>query len=503
MTSPADTDTDTDADIAVVGAGPAGLAAAASALGAGASVVLLDAGDRAGGQYWRHGGAPDLRLYHGWSTFARLRHRTEPLLRTGHHVQTVVPDAGGWSLTCVVGDEPARSSVTAVVRARRLVLATGAYDRQLPFPGWDLPGVMAGGGVQALLKSHGVLAGRRVVVAGTGPFLLPVAAGLLAAGARVPLVAEAGSPAGLARHPRALASSAAKLGEGLGYAAQLLRHRTPYLRRHAVVRALGADRLEAVEVARLDRRGRVRPGTTRTVACDVLAVGWGFTPRLELPLQAGCATAIGADGSLVVAVDATQATSVAGVWAAGEPTGIGGADLAVVEGRIAGHAAAGAPVPRALLARRAALRRFAGALHAVHPVPRYLVEDLGDDVLACRCEEVPVSAVRDAVRELGATDARTVKLLTRTGMGWCQGRVCGAGVAAVTAHACGRAVTETDLGAFTERPLAAPATLGLLGGFRPAPASGPDHPEPAGQLRPAPASGPDHPEPADSCGRNP
>jgi D-hydroxyproline dehydrogenase subunit alpha len=454
------------ADVAVVGAGPAGLAAAAAAAEAGASVLLVDGSANVGGQYWRHGDGPsDHRLHHNRSAFSRLRRRVESAgatLLTRHHVQTVVADGDGWSLTCVVGDEPSVSSIATVVRARRLVLATGAYDRQLPFPGWDVPGVMAGGGVQALLKSHGVLAGQRVVVAGTGPFLLPVAAALLAAGARVPLVAEANSPAGLARYPRVVASSGAKLREGLGYVARLARGRTPYRRRHAVVRALGTDRLEAVEVARLDRQGRVRPGSTRTVPCDVLAVGWGFTPQLELFLQLGCTTAIGADGSLVVAADAAQATSVAGVWAAGESTGVGGADLAVVEGEIAGRSAAEGSVPYALVDRRASLRRFADALHAVHPVPRFLIDGPADEVLACRCEEVPVRAVREAVRELGATDARTVKLLTRTGMGWCQGRVCGFGVASATAHACRRPVTEADLRAFAERPFAAPTTLGRL-----------------------------------------
>ncbi|MEV6598484.1 NAD(P)/FAD-dependent oxidoreductase [Actinoplanes sp. NPDC051346] len=451
------------ADVAVVGAGPAGLAAAAAAARSGALVLLIDGASRPGGQFWRHGSAPpDRRLYHGWPTFERLRQHGAPTLLTRHHVRTVAADGDGWSLTCVVGDEPSTSTVTTVVRARRLVLATGAYDRQLPFPGWDLPGVMAGGGVQALLKSHGVLAGRSVVVAGSGPFLLPVAAGLLAVGARVSLVAEANSPAGITRHPRAVASAGARLREGLGYAARLARHRTPYRPRHAVVQALGTDRLDAVLVARLDRHGRIRAGTFRTVACDLLAIGWGFTPQLELFLQLGCATAVGADGSLVVKADATQATSVARVWAAGESTGVGGADLAVVEGEIAGRAAAGAPVPPALIARRTSLRRFADALHAVHPVPRYLVDDLPGTVLACRCEEVPVRAVREAVHDLGATEARTVKMLTRTGMGWCQGRVCGFAAATVTAHACGRRTSEPDLRAFAERPLAAPTTLGQL-----------------------------------------
>jgi D-hydroxyproline dehydrogenase subunit alpha len=431
MTSPA--------DLLVVGAGPAGLAAAAAATESGATVRVVDAGTRPGGQYWRHGTGPvDRRLYHRWSAFARLRDRVArvPLL-LGRPVRTVAPDGDGWAVTLADGE---------VLHAGRLVLATGAYDRHVPFPGWELPGVMAGGGVQALLKAHGVVAGRRVVVAGTGPFLLPVAAGLLAAGARVPLVAEANAPARLARHPWTVLP---KLGEALGYAARL---RTRYRQRAVVVRALGGDRLEAVEVA--------RPGRPLwTVPCDVLAIGWGFTPQLELFLQLGCATATGTDGSLVVAAGADQATSVPGVWAAGESTGVGGADLALVEGEIAGRAAAGAPVPAALLRRRARLRRFADALHTTYPVPD---TDPGDDTLACRCEEVPVRAVRDAVGQLGATDARTVKLLTRAGMGWCQGRVCGYGVARLTAQACDRPVTEADLRAYAERPIAVPTTLAQL-----------------------------------------
>jgi D-hydroxyproline dehydrogenase subunit alpha len=467
------------ADLAVVGAGPAGLAAAAAAAEAGAAVLLVDAGTHPGGQYWRHGAEPvDARLYHGWSSFAALRRRVaanEVTVLPRHHVQTVMPVPDGWSLTCLAGDEPATAREPVAVRARRLVLSTGAYDRQLPFPGWDLPGVLAAGGVQALLKSHGVLAGQRVVVAGTGPFLLPVAAALLSRGAQVPVVAEANSPAALLRYPGAVARSPAKLGEALGYLTELARHRTPYRRRTAVLRALGSERLEAVELARLDRYGRLRPGTARTVACDALAVGWGFTPQLDLFLQAGCQTAVGADGSLIVTADENQATSVPGIWAAGESTGVGGAELAVTEGEIAGRSAAGAAVPRALHARRARLRHFATALHAAHPVPRYLTEELPGEVPVCRCEEVPAREVREAVVDLAATDARTVKLLTRTGMGWCQGRVCGFGVASLTARLCQRHVTEADLRAFAERPLAVPSTVDVLS-------------EPPASRPPAPAS---------------
>jgi NADPH-dependent 2,4-dienoyl-CoA reductase/sulfur reductase-like enzyme len=442
-------------DVAVVGAGPAGLAAAQAATSAGADVAVVDAGVRAGGQYLRSfGDGPRPRP--GWRHELRGDGAGTTHL-AAHHVWRVSPSVDGFTLHCLVGAEPRQRPVRPLtVHTRRLVLATGAYDRQLPFPGWELPGVLTAGGAQALLKGNRVVAGQTIVVAGTGPFLLPVATGLAAAGARVAAVIEANNPLGFARFPSAVPS--AKLAEAFGYGARLVRHRIPFLRGHAVVRALGAEHLEAVVVAGRD-------GRSRTIACDVLAVGWGFTPQLELHLQVGCATRVDADGSLVVAVDDDQRTSVDGVWAAGESTGVGGADLAGVEGTIAGFAAAGRPAPDALRRRRTRLRAFANAMHRVYPVP--FDSDLPDDTLVCRCEAVPAGAVRRAVDELGATDARTVKLLARPGMGWCQGRVCGYAVARLTARLRGRDVEPADLLAFAERPIATPTPLGVLADEQP------------------------------------
>ncbi len=461
MTTPADR-----VEVLVVGGGPAGLSAAAAAAEAGASVALVDAGLGPGGQYWRGAEqASAAALHHDRRRFLELLDRTRAgsvAFLSRHTVQTVAADGDGWVVRCVLGSEPRAGGGTATIRGRRLVLATGAYDRQLPFPGWDLPGVLAAGGVQALLKQHGVPAGRHAVVAGTGPFLLPVADGLLRSGVRVTSVVEANSPAGFARHPQAVLGARAKLGEAAGYLGRLVRTRTPYRRRSVVVRAIGTDRLEAVEIAPLDRAGRRAPGATSTVACDLLAVGWGFTPNVELHLQVGCTVVRDADGSLVVEADGDGRTSTPGVWAAGESTGIGGADLAVTEGEIVGRSAAGVPVPDRLRRRRAALRRFAVAMHAVHPVPAAVLDGLPDDTVLCRCEEVPAGAVRDAVLEWGATDARTVKLLTRTGMGWCQGRVCGSATALLTARACGRECGVADLRAFAGRPLPVPLPLSQL-----------------------------------------
>ncbi|HEV7935948.1 MAG TPA: NAD(P)/FAD-dependent oxidoreductase [Actinomadura sp.] len=483
-----------DCDVAVIGAGPAGLAAAVAAAAAGVRVALVDAADRPGGQYFRH--PPEsaeavrpVRLHHGWARFVRLREALNEHIRTGR-----VHDVPGHSVWCVepmseaAGDSGARftlhlnrpggsrsagTPITAEaqarevrwVRARTIVIAAGAHDRALPFPGWDLPGVLTAGGAQALLKGNLVLAGSRVVVAGSGPFLLPVAAGLAAAGTVVAGVFEAGRPGRFARHAPAIVRNAGKLAEGAGYAAALLRHRVPYRVGHAVIAAHGQDAVEAVTVARLDRDWTPVPGTERVVPCDTLAVGYGFTPQLEIPVELGCATRTDADGSLVVSVDAAQRTSLPWVYAAGETTGVGGAELALAEGELAGIAAAGAlgagkaTPPRRLTARRARLRSFATALHHAYAVRPGWMGWVRDDTLVCRCEEVPYGRLAQAVGDLGATDARAAKLISRAGMGWCQGRICGYPTACLTARILGSA---PDLTGLARRPLAQPVRLGDL-----------------------------------------
>ncbi|WP_283132873.1 NAD(P)/FAD-dependent oxidoreductase [Rhizohabitans arisaemae] len=446
-------------DLAVVGAGPAGLACAVAAGRAGLRVVLVDGGPRLGGQYYRHA-PPSYRatrpgvLHHGWRTFAALAAALPALdvdVRLRHRVWAAETAPDGLRLHCLAGD---REETPVTFPAARLVVATGAHDRVLPFPGWDLPGVLTAGGAQALLKGELVLAGRKVVVAGTGPFLLPVAAGLAAAGARVRGVFEAGRTAGLAAHPGILLAHPGKLAEAAGYGLTLAAHRVPYRGRHAVVAAHGNTALTSVTVAKVDAGWGPIPGTERMVPCDTLAVGYGFTPQLELALQLGCATRTDADGGHIVAVDARQATDVPGVYAAGESTGVGGAPLALVEGRIAGLAAAGRPAPARLLRLRARLREFARALHAAYPVRDGWRGWLRDDTVVCRCEEVPYARLREALA-LGAADARSVKLLARPGMGPCQGRMCG--------YAVGRlAGSPEGLG---HRPIAQPIRLADLARF--------------------------------------
>jgi NADPH-dependent 2,4-dienoyl-CoA reductase/sulfur reductase-like enzyme len=483
-------------DILVIGAGPAGLSAATAAarigLTAGIRVALLDAGARPGGQYWRHRPHDTGAGHHDWDTFMGLRAALEALRLT--RALTYLPHSPVWHLertsegfTAHVADDgngPAghemhghevhgRELHGRQVHGRQVILATGAYDRQLPFPGWTLPGVFAAGGAQALLKGQGVVAGRRVVVAGTGPFLLPVAAGLAEAGADVAGVFEAGRPTAVLRHPATAARNAGKLREAAGYMATLARHRVPYSTGRTVIAAhadgIGAG-IGSVTTAGLDAEWRIRPGTEVDIACDTLAVGYGFTPQVELAVDIGCHLALDADGSLVVTVDGAQHSSVDGAFVAGEACGVGGSALALVEGELAGlHAAAAAAGRRPGLGAQAALERqrerlqaFAALLPAAWPVKPGWRTWVTDGTIVCRCEEIPASGIRAAVTQLGATDARSAKLFARAGMGLCQGRVCGYATAALTAQALARDVAIDDLHASARRPVAWPVTLGAL-----------------------------------------
>jgi D-hydroxyproline dehydrogenase subunit alpha len=465
-------------DLAVVGAGPAGLAATATAAEAGLSVVMIDSNSQPGGQYWRHRDetatdAPPTGQ-HDVKTYIRLRQRFDAARDSGR--LRYLPNTHIWFIenprdhlfvlrTTGFSDVGPRPAEPRLVRAAALILCPGGYDRQLPIPGWDLPGVMAAGGVQAMLKGYGTLSGTRAVVAGTGPFLLPVAAGLAAAGADVLGICEAGAVTSWLPQLGGVLQVPSKGIEAAAYAARLARHRIPFWTRSAVSSINGADQVRSVTIANLDSRGRVKPGTSREIGVDLVALGWGFTPSLELVTAVGGDTRVDVDGSLVAVVDDRQRTTVPGVYAAGEVTGVGGASLAVLEGELAALTVAhdsgvgDDPVRCRRLQRAIARSRaFAAAMHRAHPVPSHWDEWLTSATVVCRCEEVSYGEIRHARDQLGAEDARTVKLMSRPGMGWCQGRVCGFATAKIAASA-GQAPTVDALRSIAKRPLCAPVEL--------------------------------------------
>jgi NAD(P)H-nitrite reductase large subunit len=329
--------------------------------------------------------------------------------------------------------------------------------------------VLTVGGAQALLKGQGLRPGHHVVISGAGPLLLPVAAALARVGTHLVALADAGDTRawlrGAMQHgPRAI--PLAKVREGAGHLATLARHGVRLRTRTAAVRAAGDGRVEEVTLARLDDRWRIVAGSERTVGADALATSHGFVPDLSVALALGCHLDT-RTASPVVAVDAWQATSVANVWAAGELTGIGGADVAAHEGRVAGLSAArllGGRVDEDVLSRAVTRRRrdeaFVRALAGVLDLPDGWTSWMRPDTVVCRCEDVTLATVDAAIAQRGARDLRSVKLTTRCGMGYCQGRMCASTVAGVLTSRTGSA--PADAGGLDRRPVIVPVPLGRL-----------------------------------------
>lgn len=389
-------------DVLVVGAGPAGLAAAAAAAGQGARVGLLDAQPRAGGQVWRHDvgrRAPSSARRH----IAAVREH--PRVTWMAQTQVVAAEHGR-----VLAEDPRQARWLGY---GALILATGARELLLPFPGWTLPGVTGAGGLQALTKQGWPMRGRRVVVAGSGPLLLATAATARRHGAHVLGVHEQATFAAVSRFAGGLWRWPAKVLQAAALRTRLAGAR--YRCGSVVVAAHGDDRLREIE---LDG-----PGGRRRIACDYLAVGYGLVPNVRMARMLGCRLEPEGAHARVV-VDAEQRSSIGNVFAVGESCGIGGRDCALVEGAIAGRVAAGttAGLP-ALQRKRRHARAFAAHLRehfVLDPRIRALAEP---DTLVCRCEDVPLRALE------GLHDGRSAKLATRCGMGPCQGRICGSALA--------------------------------------------------------------------------
>jgi NADPH-dependent 2,4-dienoyl-CoA reductase/sulfur reductase-like enzyme len=485
------------ADVAVVGAGPAGMAAALAAADLGCRVVLVDASPAMGGQIYRppaSGAAMDGPRAGTGKMPRRLRRAASH--QGIHHLpgttvwQATAPGEGEepsefvlW-LADAAGRAPAANAGPDLLRARALVIATGATELTVPFPGWDLPGVTTAGAAQALLKAHGVVTGHRVLVAGSGPLLLPAAAGLAAAGVRVLAVLEANAAVPTAARAAALVPFTEKMREAAGYAKLLARHRVPVLTGRAVTAGHGGERVQRATITRLTRDWHPVPGSAREVAVDAVHASFGFCPALELSRLLGCAD-VPQPGRPASAVwhDDDQGTSVPGVFAAGETTGVAGAEVAELEGYVAGASAAtyagrlDGQISEATHRRRTSrvraglvrARRFANLLDGLYPLRPGWLDWPQPDTVVCRCEEVPWSAIGSAIAD-GARDVRSVKSVTRCGMGYCQGRVCGPVLQQAVASATRRSVSE--VGDLQSRPIMAPTALGVIAASPGSPASG-------------------------------
>ena len=384
-----------DCDVLIVGAGPAGLAAAYRVVESGRAATVVDDNSSEGGQIWRgereKPSSPEAALW-----FDRIRNSNISFINGARIFQQPRPGV-------LVAE---RENDVCELSYVKLVLATGARERFVPFPGWTLPNVMGAGGLQALVKSGFPIDAKRVVVAGSGPLLLAVADYLKRKGAHVPVIAEQAARATLMRFGFGLMSQTAKASQAYELKKRL--SGVKYLMACWPVAARGNGKLQTVTLRQGNR--------TFDIDCDFLACGFHLVPNLELAELLGCKIV---DGRVVV--DTFQQTSLANIYCAGEATGIGGLELSLVEGEIAGLAAAGknekAPD---LFPHRDKQRKFAQLLNRTFELRGELRKLPTPETIVCRCEDVTFDRLR------GSGSWREAKLHSRCGMGPCQGRICGA-----------------------------------------------------------------------------
>lgn len=392
-----------DADIAVIGAGPAGVAAAIAVDELRRPVLIINDAARFGGQIWRHdvAGASSPRAEQ-W-----LRRMASTGARPMHGATVIAArTVGAKQMITVERDGRATDVLT-----NRVILATGARELFLPFPGWTLPGVLGVGAAQALVKGGLDVRGRRVVIAGSGPLLIAVAASLARHGARIMMIAEQAPRRRMIAFGARLVMAPRIALDAVGYLTAIPRG---VVRFGAwVVSSRGDDRVSQVTVS---------DGTTdRTIDCDLLCVGYGLVPNTEVAQLLGCeVTPAG------IVVDENQQTTVPGVYAAGECVGIAGIEAALAEGSIAGFAAADAPDRAAgYRRRRAAARAWGKRLESTFALRPGLFATASPDTIVCRCEDI-------RFRDIDPSwTARQAKLYARVGMGPCQGRVCGPALARI------------------------------------------------------------------------
>jgi NADPH-dependent 2,4-dienoyl-CoA reductase/sulfur reductase-like enzyme len=455
-----------ETDIAVVGAGPAGLSAALAAAKAGARVHVLDEYAEPGGQFYKQLPAefsvPDRALLDDDYT------KGDAFLATVRQAGvTISNEALVWGSFETGVLSVTRRGEAGSVKAQKIIVASGAYERAIAFPGWDLPGVMTPGGAQTLVKNQQQLPGQRIVLAGSGPFLLPVAKTLLGAGANIAAIFEATRPREWARHALRLWGHWDRIAEGLRYRRTLAAAGLAIRFGRIVVRAEGGEAVERVITMECDAEGRSIAGSEQVQSCDTLCVGYGFIPQVQLTRLIGCEHRYDAlRGGWMPKFGGDMQTSVAGVYVAGEIAGIGGAYAALAEGWVAGLSAARALGHKvretAVLSaqrERTARRSFGDLVNTVFAVKPGVFDQIADDTLICRCEEVSAGEIRAAASAWGAA-AGAVKGVTRCGMGYCQGRICGSLLEELTARATGS--TREDVGGLSVRPPLKPVRVGEL-----------------------------------------
>ncbi len=459
-------------ELAIIGAGPAGISAAIEAAKSNVPVTLIDENPKLGGEIYRQLTVPfvvtdEKQLGKDYIQGKKLIGELEQYRQRIE----LIEDAPVWG---IFDKEVAflHKGKNEGLKPQELILAEGAYDRPMPFPGWTLPGIFTAGGALRMVKTERVLPGERIFLAGTGPLQLVLATQLVRAGAEVVSILEAASSTTLWKYLPRFWGQWGLIKDGLHYLWDLRRARIPILTSHTIIEARGGEEVKEVVYAKVDRDWKPIPGTEKTLEVDTICVGYGLIPSIRLSRLCGCEHKYDPYlGGWVPCHDENMETTLPGVFVAGDSAGIAGALVAMEEGRLAaikasqqlGHITQEEAHYRSLpiFKKLRGLRRFESALNAIYSIRRGLFTRITDDTIICRCEEVTAGEIRQIIVD-GAISINEIKRLTRSGMGHCQGRMCEPIIAEMISIETKRPVE--DVAWSTPRPPIKPVPLGILAG---------------------------------------
>jgi NADPH-dependent 2,4-dienoyl-CoA reductase/sulfur reductase-like enzyme len=422
-------------DLLIIGGGPSGMSAASEAATHGLTVALVDERPTLGGQIYKQLGV-GFQIHSDKSLGkdarkgrALIRETDDPLITI--FLKSVVVDVEEDRVLLVKEEKSSLS-----LYFKRLLIAPGAYDRPVTFPGWTLPGVITAGGAQTLVKSQRVLPGERIFFAGSGPVALAFPAQLSKYGANIVASLEAGPAPHFSDIVRLLFAAKGNLDlilDAIHYRYLLFKSRVPVRYGRIVVCAEGEGRLEFVTHAAVDRNWRPISGTEERIAVDTLCVGYGFVPSVELFRLTNCDIDFDEGGwGLAVRVDNWGRTSNSHIFAAGDGAGVEGSYIAKASGRLAAIRIAidvgaisepdGIEFAESLRREVKARRAFQRVLSRMFRIGDGIFELLDENTIVCRCENVTTAEILKAIDT--TSDPSVVKAFTRAGMGLCQGRNC-------------------------------------------------------------------------------
>ncbi len=317
----------TEAELVIVGAGPAGLSAAIEAAQCGAKVLLIDENAKAGGQLFKQihkffGSSAHRAGTRGIDIGIQMLQETKELGIEVWLDSEVCGIENGHNLWVIQ-----KHQRSIQVHAKKIILATGATENAVTFPGWNLPGVMGAGAAQTMINVNRVLPGHRFLMVGSGNVGVIVSYQLMQAGGEIAAIVEA----------------APKIGGYGVHTAKVCRAGVPFYVSHTVKRAFGTNRVEGVELIALDKNFKQISGTEKTVDCDTVCLATGLTPLTELAWLAGCQfDFVGALGGNLPIHNEKMQTTQQDLYVAGDISGTEEASTAMEEGRLAGVNAAAA-----------------------------------------------------------------------------------------------------------------------------------------------------------------